>query len=227
MQVCIVESRRGEAFTTSIKVNEIFEDKAHREILRTIDNLTVQNCAVKKMFRETSYTNARGRTYRMFEMNRDGFSLLVMGFTGEKALEWKLKFIEAFNLMEKKLLNQLNVQWIEAREQGKIVRKEETDTIRDFVDYATEQGSKNAKMYYANITKMEYKALELIQQKDEKIRDSLNIVQLNQLFIAEKLCTEAIKQGMENKLHYKEIYIYAKDAILSYADSIKMIRLHK
>lgn len=36
-------------------------------------------------------------------MNRDGFSLLCMGFTGKEALEWKLKYIEAFNKMEEKL----------------------------------------------------------------------------------------------------------------------------
>jgi len=222
----LVSIKNGKVFTTSMQVFEAFDEKSHRNILKKIDRMTAQNGAVLKMFKETTYTNSQNRNFRMFEMNRDGFALLVMSFTGEKALEWKLKFIEAFNLMEQKLLNQSNVQWLEAREQGKIVRKEETDTIKDFVEYATKQGSRNAKMYYANITKMEYKALELIQQKDEKIRDSLNIVQLNQLFIAEKLCTQAIKQGMEDNLHYKEIYIYAKDAILNYADSIKMIRLH-
>lgn len=45
----------------------------------------------------------RGKQYPMYLMNRDGFSLLVMGFTGKAALEWKLKYIAAFNAMEKKL----------------------------------------------------------------------------------------------------------------------------
>lgn len=39
----------------------------------------------------------------MYIMNRDGFSLLAMGFTGKKALEWKLKYINAFNEMERQL----------------------------------------------------------------------------------------------------------------------------
>ena len=54
------------------------------------------------MFYETTYEN-RGKQYPMYLMNRDGFSLLVMGFTGKDALEWKVKYIQAFNEMEQKL----------------------------------------------------------------------------------------------------------------------------
>lgn len=58
------------------------------------------------MFCKTTYVNKQNnQTYPMYLMNRDGFSLLVMGFTGAKALEWKLKYIQAFNEMEKDLAN--------------------------------------------------------------------------------------------------------------------------
>ena len=59
--------------------------------------------AVKNMFKSSQYINSRGRTYDEFLMNRDGFSLLAMGFTGKKALEWKLKYISAFNEMEQRI----------------------------------------------------------------------------------------------------------------------------
>ena len=55
------------------------------------------------MFISSTYKNSRGRNYDEFLMDRDGFSLLCMGFTGKKALEWKLKYINAFNKMEEKL----------------------------------------------------------------------------------------------------------------------------
>lgn len=55
------------------------------------------------MFIKTSYTSRRGRNETEYLMDRDGFSLLVMGFTGAKALEWKLKYIKAFNEMEERL----------------------------------------------------------------------------------------------------------------------------
>lgn len=73
-------------------------------MIRDIENLTDQNWAVKNLFIESQYINERGRTYKAYEMTRDGFSLLVMGFTGKKALDWKLKYIDAFNLMEQQLL---------------------------------------------------------------------------------------------------------------------------
>ena len=55
------------------------------------------------MFYETTYTTGTGKKYKEYLMNRDGFSLLVMGFTGKAALEWKIKYINAFNEMEAKL----------------------------------------------------------------------------------------------------------------------------
>lgn len=88
--------------TTSLKVAEIFE-KEHRDVMKSIRNLTAQNFAVKKMFVEDSYLNSRNQQQPMFYMNRDGFTLLAMGFTGSKAMEFKLKYIEAFNKMEKQI----------------------------------------------------------------------------------------------------------------------------
>lgn len=86
--------------TTSLKVAEIFE-KEHKGVMKSIRNLTAQNCAVKKMFVEDSYLNSRNQQQPMYYMNRDGFTLLAMGFTGSKAMEFKLKYIEAFNKMER------------------------------------------------------------------------------------------------------------------------------
>lgn len=88
-----------QAVTTSLKVAEVFS-KAHRTVLATIRNLTAQNSAVGNMFAEGTYVNRQGHEQPMYYMNRDGFSLLVMGFTGEAALQFKLKYIEAFNKMD-------------------------------------------------------------------------------------------------------------------------------
>ncbi|MGO5384143.1 Rha family transcriptional regulator [Ligilactobacillus salivarius] len=91
--------------TTSLKVAEIFE-KEHRDVMKSIRNLTAQNFAVKKMFVEDSYLNSRNQSFPMYYLNRDGFTLLAMGFTGSKAMEFKLKYIEAFNKMEEQIRNQ-------------------------------------------------------------------------------------------------------------------------
>lgn len=98
----LVFLENDQAITTSRNVAESFE-RNHQHVLEAIDNLTVENSTVKNMFHETTYKNERGREYREIYMNRDGFTLLAMGFTGKKALEFKLKYIEAFNQMEKQL----------------------------------------------------------------------------------------------------------------------------
>lgn len=84
--------------------------KQHGHVLRDIDDLMAQAPSIASNFGATSYEvagpNGGSRRAPCYEMNRDGFSLLVMGFTGKPALDWKLKFIEAFNLMEAELKKQ-------------------------------------------------------------------------------------------------------------------------
>lgn len=100
----LVIMRDQQAVTTSLQVATDFE-KNHKDVLKAWKNLAAQNCATKNMFAEGTYMN-RGKEYPMFYMNRDGFSLLAMGFTGKKALQFKLKYIDAFNQMEKQLQQQ-------------------------------------------------------------------------------------------------------------------------
>lgn len=95
----LVRIDNQQVVTDSRNVAEHFE-KQHKHVLEAIDNLVAQNSATKNMFLEQT-REYRGRDFRYYLMNRDGFSLLVMGFTGKAALEWKLKYIDAFNAMEK------------------------------------------------------------------------------------------------------------------------------
>ena len=97
----LVIMKDRQAVTDSLKVAESF-DKKHKNVLQNIQNLAAENSATKKMFVESTYVN-RGKEYPMIYMNRDGFTLLAMGFTGKKALDFKLKYIQAFNEMEKQI----------------------------------------------------------------------------------------------------------------------------
>lgn len=97
-----VENRNGEVWTSSRNVSEVF-GKQNKNVNQTIANLMAENSAVKNLFVESKYRSSRGRMETEYWMTRDGFSLLAMGFTGRKALQWKLKYIEAFNAMEERL----------------------------------------------------------------------------------------------------------------------------
>lgn len=94
----------GQPTASSRDIAEHF-GKEHKNVLQSIENLTAENSALTQMFFKTSYTSGTGKAYPMYPMNRDGFTLLAMGFTGKEALEWKVKYINAFNAMEQELRN--------------------------------------------------------------------------------------------------------------------------
>lgn len=108
-------NKDGKILASSREVAEKF-GKRHSEIIYAIEgrvdgNGTVKNngflmsgiSQLSQMFIKSEYMDSMNRTKYEYLINRDGFSLLVMGFTGKKALEWKLKYIKAFNEMEEKL----------------------------------------------------------------------------------------------------------------------------
>ncbi|WP_201251174.1 phage regulatory protein/antirepressor Ant [Lacticaseibacillus rhamnosus] len=93
----LVIMHNKQAVTTSLRVAEVF-GKDHKNVIQSIENLAAEKSAAK-FFSEATYNN-RGKQYPMYYMNRDGFTLLAMGFTGKKALQFKISYINAFNSME-------------------------------------------------------------------------------------------------------------------------------
>jgi Rha family phage regulatory protein len=124
----LIYLKNDEAVTTSLQVAEFFH-KRHDRVLRAIDNLLEglpKNGVVK--FNVSQYKDAKGEKRKMYYMNRDGFSLLAMGFTGQKALEWKLKYIEAFNRME---------SYINFRKADKQIQKNSMQFLHDNLEMPT------------------------------------------------------------------------------------------
>lgn len=103
----LVELQNGVATTTSLQVANTFE-KRHKHILRDIKNQIEKIGSpdlVREMFQEDTY-EIGGREYPMYRMNKDGFTLLVMSYTDDKSMQFKLRYIQAFNEMEQALKNQ-------------------------------------------------------------------------------------------------------------------------
>ena len=110
MKDLVFRGQNDQVITTSLLVAETFE-KEHRNVLKSIRKLmSATNVAVAQMFDETTYVNEQGKEQPMFVMNRDGFTLLAMGFSGEKALKFKVDYINAFNEMEAELKSQQTKQ---------------------------------------------------------------------------------------------------------------------
>ncbi|MDK8117362.1 Rha family transcriptional regulator [Limosilactobacillus reuteri] len=104
----LVIMRDRQAVTTSLQVAKVF-NKKHKHVIEAINNKiqSAENSAdYQKMFVVGTYKDSQGRTYPMYYMNRDGFTFIAFGFTGAKADQFKLKYIDAFNQMEKQLQQQ-------------------------------------------------------------------------------------------------------------------------
>lgn len=98
----LVIMKDQQAVTTSLQVAEVF-GKNHRDVLEAIQNKisSAENSVqYDSMFAQGEYKDKSGKRNKMYYMNRDGFTFIAFGFTGKKADEFKLKYIDAFNKME-------------------------------------------------------------------------------------------------------------------------------
>ena len=95
----------GKAVVTSKQVADHF-GKIHRDVMRAIRNelKTAGDFGLRNLAL-SSYTSLQNKKLECYEMTRDGFSLIAMSFIGEEAQQWKIKYIEAFNAMERELLS--------------------------------------------------------------------------------------------------------------------------
>jgi Rha family phage regulatory protein len=101
----LVQTNNKKPITTSLKIAEVFE-KRHDNVLRDIETLNVPEEFSALNFEGTNYTDKQGKTKKSYEITKDGFTLLAMGYTGDKAMKFKLAYINAFNQMEELLIQQ-------------------------------------------------------------------------------------------------------------------------
>lgn len=143
-------------YTTSLSVAEVF-NKNHKNIIRKINEFPRDNFT-KLNFELSKYIDSTGRILPCYKITRDAFSLLVMGFTGEKAYKWKIEFIKAFNEMEKRLRN------IEYEKHDKLA-------FRQSLGYKSQLAQQKQK--YEN----EIKALKYdLEQSKNNFKDKLNCI---------------------------------------------------
>ena len=151
----LVILRNEQAVTTSLNVADYFH-KRHDHLLRDIEALKKDIPTFGEMFFESNREDSYGRLQRMFFMNRDGFSLLAMGFTGSEAMKWKVNYIKAFNAMEEELNSPEQIMARALRVADETIKKLTVDVERmkpkeEFFDAVTD--SKDA-IPMANVAKV-------------------------------------------------------------------------
>lgn len=165
-----------------------------------------------------------GQTIKIALLNEDQcYLLLTYSKNTERARKLKRKLVREFGRLRRQAERRAEREWQQARLEGKDARRHETDTIQAFVQYATGQGSRNARKYFINLTKMTYKAMGLVEQGLKTpggLRNLLTGMELTFLAGAEYVCANALTDGMKEGLHYKDVYILAKERVEVYATSI-------
>ncbi|ECK2570521.1 Rha family transcriptional regulator [Campylobacter jejuni] len=153
------EAVGDQTYTTSLSISSVFK-KEHKNILAKIDELPQDEFRELnfKLTERTAQFGAVIRSEPYYKITRDGFSLLVMGFTGEKAYKWKIEFIKAFNEMEKRLRN---------------IEYEKHDKLAFHQSLGYKSQLKQQKQKYEN----EIKALKYdLEQSKNNFKDKLNCI---------------------------------------------------
>lgn len=161
--------------TTSLKIAEKF-GKEHAHVLRDIRDLECSDKFRESNFGFSSYKSSQGKTLPMYEVTRDGFIILAMGYTGKEAMKFKEDYINAFNAMENELkrIYTERQQWQIERDKGVVIRHILTDTIKMKVS-----DSPHKRFAYPNYTNLIYRALfgktakDLEREYGVKPRESL------------------------------------------------------
>lgn len=179
---------------TSLDVAETF-GKEHKRVMQDIRELDCSEEFREHNFVPISYTDSMKRKKPMFVMTRDGFTLLAMGYTGEKAMQFKEAYIKQFNAMEKALIGK-----IREREKGIGVRRVLTDSLQ--------RTSENERMHghaYSTYTDLIYKAVlgksakQLREEfgigKQDNLRDSLSAEELAKVKSVEMVVSGLVDCG--------------------------------
>ena len=207
--------------------------KEHSKLKRVISSneSAFKDIGLLPLERQKPLDKKGGRPIESYLLNEDQFILLVvLAKNTPESIALKIRVAKEFSRLKKVVANIVSQQkdpnWQNVRSDGKIVYKQKTDVIKDFVDYATKQGSTSAHRYYTNLAKMENKALFLIEQKYKNLREILTIKQLMQSCTADDVIEKALIDGMNKEMDYKEIYKLARDRIHSFAEIIGRSQVH-
>ena len=182
------------SIVTSLDIAETF-GKEHKRVLQDIRELECSEDFRRHNFVQSSYVNSQNKKQPMYYVTRDGFTLLAMGYTGEKAMKFKEGYIRQFNAMEKLLI-------------GKIKEREKGIAVRQAFTKAIQQSSENERMHghaYSTYTDVIYKSIfgknakqlrdEFGISKKESMRDYFSEEDLVKVHNAEMLVSALVGYG--------------------------------
>jgi len=224
----VVEIYNDEPRCGTFSISEGF-DREHFKVLRLVEKykerfLRLDNKRLSKSFiiRRVPAKKAGRPTDEIMLNEQQSIFLGTLFRNTERVLDFKEKlareFVEQRKLIIALMSERRTPEWIENRSIGKIARKEETDTIKDFIEYCKFQGSKNAHRYYVILTKCVNSNMFIVDGKFKNVREVMSASQLIDVKFADKIVSKALLEGMADGLFYKDIYKLVKKRVITLAE---------
>lgn len=215
MQKLVFMNRGDKQPYTTSKIVAKYAQVQHETIVRLLSNYKedVEEFGVIRFeIGKPPKGSSGGRPEIIYRLNEEQATLLIAYLQNTVAVRvLKKELVRQFYEMRALLLELNSSIWKDTRAFGKHIRKQETDSIKRFVDYATAQGSQHADRYYTSLSIL---ADETVGITD---RNRATTAQLNNLQLVENLIAKEIHEGIENHQPYKQIYQACRKRLENYA----------
>lgn len=215
----LVLVKNNDTFTSSIIIANGTGNK-HKNVKELIVKYQTQLKALGTLS-VLNGESSGGRPEQYYLLNEPQATFLITLLKNtKKVVDFKLELVKQFYAMRKFILEKQSKEWQETRKNGILTRKAETSTIKQLVEYAKNQGSKNSDKLYMTYSKLANRIIGVNK------RDTATIMQLNNLSLAENIILHCIENGIKEGKPYKEIYQDSKQRLDMFKD-IAFIERHK
>ena len=195
------EKLKNNTLTEAEKKKGKFTELRHDTLLDIIRDEFDEEISLQKIL-ESTYKNSRGKEYLMFILTLNQAKQVLL----RESKYVRRAIISYIEVLEQAIIDKAKSEWLLTRQQGKLVRREETDAIQELIEHAKKQGSEHSEKLYMTYSKL---VNSLVGIKANS-RDSVDFGILMIIRQLEDMFTRVITSSMENEIHYKEIYQICK-----------------
>ena len=196
----LVQIQNNRVVVSSKQVAKRF-GKLHKDVLESIRQILVAENSATNFYEETTF-DYRGRKFPIYLMDKDGFSLLVMGFTGKEALEWKIKYIKAFNAMEQEIQHKEYQASVAKSSENELLRKKVEQLKKDKFDISIQ----------VDLAIRERRNLETELEIQEKVINNIKKAYIEK-FEKDKNNITNTEMDEWNKMRLAQLEVYIKSVI--------------
>lgn len=188
--------------------------RQHAHVMRTINtmygHLSQSNFGLADFFIKATYMDDQGKPRPCYYLTQMGCEMVANKQTGAGGTLFTAQYVKAFHAMKEFIMERNSPIWQDTRTLTKEVRRQETDVIRELVDYARAQGSQHAVKYYTSISKLANKAAGIGD------RDLAHVGQLTALMLIERVIADEIRASIAAQKPYKKIYTSIQQRLLAF-----------